>query len=337
MHYSSKYIVQILGIAVVFLALLFSGCERLTIPVEENNTVPPAVPSGLSVYYASDGLVILRWNQNNDVDILGYNIYRRINKTNFDFVEFTANNYFYDDSLNYSDIYYYRISAVNTSHKESFLTDSVSGQPKNQYKPAQPKYLSINARNRQGNLSVYLKWQPGYEYDIKQYNIYRGISEDFEVSSSSYAGSSATFFFEDKLNLQTGKTYFYKVTAVDKGDLVSTPSEPVNDIIYPVPELISPVNNAILNNLPVFKIRTLPYPATYKLVVQSNEYSNEIWSTTIQSDIINDTLNVDFYYYGIEYGSTYYWRVLTYSPNGSEANSISDLSSFIIKRPYGFQ
>jgi hypothetical protein len=337
MHYSSKNILLIFCLPVLFTALLFAGCERLTIPVEENNTVPPAVPSGLSVYYASDGLVILRWNENKDVDILGYNIYRRINKTNFDFIEFTANNYFYDDSLSYTDTYYYRISAVNTSHNESFQTDSIAAQPINRYKPSQPRYLSINARNRQGNLSVYLRWQPAYEYDIKQYNVYRGNTEDFEVNSSSYIGSSGTFFFEDKLNLQTGHTYFYKVTAVDKGDLVSTPSEPVNDIVYPVPELISPADNSILDNLPVFKIKTLPYPAVYKIVVQSNEYSNEIWSSTIQSDIINDTLSIDFYYYGIEYGTTYYWRVLTYSPNGSEANSISNLSSFIIKRQYGFQ
>ena len=337
MHYSSKNIILLYLASAILLAIIFAGCERLTIPVEENNKVPPAVPSGLSVYYSSDGLIILRWNKNKDVDILGYNIYRRINKTSFDFMEFTTNNYFYDDSLNYSDTYYYKISAVNTSHNESFTTDSVSARPINNYKPSQPRDLSINARNRQGILSVFLIWQPGYEYDIKQYNIYRGNAEDFEVSGSSYVGTSNTFFYEDKLNLQTGHTYFYKVTAVDKGELVSTPSESVNDIIYNVPELISPADNSILDYLPVFKIKTLPYPAIYKIVVQSNEYSNEIWSSTIQSDIINDTLNIDFYYYGIEYGAAYYWRVLTYSPNGSDANSISNLSSFRIKQPYSLQ
>jgi len=316
--------------------IILYGCERLTIPVNDNNLIPPAVPSGLSLYYASDGVVILHWFENKDPDILGYNIYRRINKTNFELISFTANNYFYDDSLGYGENYYYKISAVNTSKMESYPTDSVLAQPINRYKPAQPRYLSINARNWQGNLSVYLRWQPNYEYDIKQYNIYRGMTADFTVSGSSYVGSTSNFFFEDKTPLQIGITYFYKITAVDNGDLISVPSEPANDIIYPIAGMLSPANGSQIDYLPIFKIKTLPYPAVYKIIVQSNEYSGEIWSQTIQSDLLNDTLSVDFYYYGLDYGTSYYWRVLTYSPNGSEVNSISNFYSFILKPQNGY-
>lgn len=328
---SIKKMKKLVFFYLILVVMAFAGCERLTIPVNNSENIPPAVPTNLSIFYASDGEVILNWRSNNESDLLGYNIYKRTNKTNFVKIDFTANNYYYDLNLDYNETYYYKISAINNDNLESLQSDSVTAQPINRYKPALPKYLAINARNWQGNLSVFLKWRPNYEYDIKQYNIYRGTTQSFEADSLSLTGSSGNFFYEDTSQLHIGTIYYYKVRAVDKGGLISESSTSVSDEIYPMAELISPINNSLLEYITQFKFLSLPFNATYKLVVQTNEYSGEIWSKTFQSDISNDTINVDFDFYGIEYGTKYYWRVLTYSNNGTDANSISPLATFILK------
>ena len=40
----------------------------------ENDTVPPAVPTGLNAKAMNSG-IILNWNSNNETDLKGYNIY----------------------------------------------------------------------------------------------------------------------------------------------------------------------------------------------------------------------------------------------------------------------
>ncbi len=73
----------------------------------------------------------------------------------------------------------------------------------------------------------------------------------------------------------------------------------------------------------------LQTPATYKIVVQRNEYFDEFYDKTIFSNTTNDTLAIDFSPTYLYY-QTYYWRVITYSQS-SEPNSISKLYSFTLK------
>ncbi len=109
-------------------------------------------------------------------------------------------------------------------------------------------------------------------------------------------------------------------------------SQAATDQIYEIPRIIYPENNAAVSPFENFLIETIKVPATYQIIVQTNEFFGEIWNTTISSSKTDDTLTVRFnpdYIYSNKY---YYWRVVTFSQNNSEPNSISGLYKFIIKQ-----
>ncbi len=226
--------------------LFFYSCERPTNISNADDGIPPAVPSGLSVYFAGDGEIILDWQNNSEPDFDGYNIYRSTDDSIFNKIIFTKNNYFYDDTLSYDTIYFYKITAVDIWGTESAATSIVSAQPVNKNKPGTPRYLSTSARNWEDNRSIYLNWQANYDSDIKQYNIYRGTNINFSSDSSSLVGSSIEPEFTDTFNLNLYTIYYYKVRALDKGDLLSDESEIVNDQIVGIPEVIFPLDNVTI-------------------------------------------------------------------------------------------
>ncbi len=99
----------------VILITLFSlnSCNRQTNISGPASTLPPAVPVGVSIYYASDGEITVEWQQNQDVNLNGYNVYRKTDSTNFNLIFFTQNDYYFDDSLDYNTKYIYAISAID--------------------------------------------------------------------------------------------------------------------------------------------------------------------------------------------------------------------------------
>ena len=101
---------KIIRIASVLLLslLLYNGCERPTDTVDGSN-IPPAVPTGLYVYYASDGRITIDRQSSGERDVKGYNIYRRTDSTESKKIDYTSDSYYFDDSLEYNVIYYYKI------------------------------------------------------------------------------------------------------------------------------------------------------------------------------------------------------------------------------------
>ncbi len=96
--------------------------------------------------------------------------------------------------------------------------------------------------------------------------------------------------------------------------------------------MIFPKNNALVSPFENFIINAIQVPASYQIIVQTNEFFGEIWSTTISSLKTDDTLSISYnpdYIYSNKY---YYWRIVTFSQDNSEPNSISRLYKFIIKQ-----
>jgi hypothetical protein len=92
--------------------------------------VPPAKPTGLKAV-AGNNQIILIWDQNNEPDLLGYNIYRSNQtgrpptkyKTGIKLSDYT------DMLLSNGVKYVYQISAVDSSGNESAKTDMISAIP----------------------------------------------------------------------------------------------------------------------------------------------------------------------------------------------------------------
>ncbi|MFO7447753.1 MAG: hypothetical protein R6W90_15415 [Ignavibacteriaceae bacterium] len=313
----------------LLLALLAGSCERPTDSDIDNDNIPPEVPAGLRFYLATDGEIIIEWNRNSEPDIQGYNVYRKVNNSGFENISFTSNYYYYDDSLNYEDEYFYMITAVDIFGQESRPTGSISTKPINRYQPYPPRYIEINARNWEGNKSIYLNWEPSTDTDVAGYNIYRSESETFTADSLTLTGFSETTSFNDISVQDFYKKFYYRVKAVDKGGLLSDETNRVTDEIYEIPEVIIPANSSTTEYFGNFKIMAADVPATYKIVVQTNKYFGEFWSRTINSSVVNDTLEIGFNPRYLE-SREYFWRVITYSAS-SEPNSISPVYSFTIK------
>ena len=161
--------------------VMLAGCERNNPSDVTGDGLPPAVPEGVKIYSAYDGEIVIVWNSNVEIDLKGYNVYRSTDSTNFDFIDFSDQNFYLDDSLDYTTKYYYRVTAIDIDNRESEPSHEVSAVPKNQYRPYAPRFPEINARNWIDNISVYLTWDPGYETDIAGFYIYRGLAPEFAV------------------------------------------------------------------------------------------------------------------------------------------------------------
>ncbi len=321
-------IIYILSIFV----LLLSSCDRQINLTQSNNNIPPAVPTGLKVVYASDGEVGIVWNANSDADLLGYNVYRSTDSTNFTILGSTGNDFYLDDSLKYNQKYYYRITATNIWNQESLPSAEVSAEPLNYYPPAVPQGLNANARNWEGKISVYLSWRANFETDIKGYLVYRSTKENFSPDSSNLVGFSAGTDFSDTANLSLYTNYYYKIIAEDNGGLTSIPSAETNDLIYGIPDVIFPEDGASVAYFSSFSIKTIAVPAEYKIIVQENQFFGELWSKSFSTQVVNDTVNVTFDPLYINANTPYYWRIATYSNGNSDPNSVSPLYKFEIKQ-----
>lgn len=313
--------------------IILSGCERSIDLTSPDSGIPPAVPVELKVISAYDGAVLIGWQDNTEPDLKGYNVYRRINNSAFTLLAFTTNSYYFDDSLDYTTKYYYRVSALNSANRESHQSDSVIAQPLNVYAPGTPATLSftINARNWNNQKSVYLTWSPNSEGDVAWYYVYRSLNQTFSADSSTFIGKSPLTSFTDTTSVLLYTNYYYKLKAVDKGGLQSSDSRVIHDMILDVPAIIFPQNNSLVSYFSQFAIKTLNVPADYKIVVQTNQFFDEFWNTVVHSDVINDTLYIDFTPPYLYANVTYYWRVAAYTSNSSDPNSVSPLYQFTIK------
>ncbi len=313
---------------ILFLLLLY-GCQRNTNSDITGDNLPPAVPINVKIYSAYDGEIEIVWHANVETDLKGYNIYRSTDSTNFSFIDFSNQNYYLDDSLNYTTKYFYRITSIDIENLESEPSSVVSAEPKNIYPPLTPRFVTINARNWIGDISIYLSWDPGYETDIAGFYIYRSTTSGFTTDSTTLVGFSTTPDYSDTSGLSLLTTYYYKIKAVDKGNLESSPSYQVSDVILPIPDIVYPVGN-VRSNVLTFKFIALSVPATYKISLQSNPYFGEFWSKEITTNTINDTISVNFNGNGVDYNVNYYWRVSTYTIDDSNPNSISGLFNFML-------
>jgi len=310
--------------------LLSSGCERPSEYDQEDDGLPPAVPAGLYLYFASDGEVLFEWRSNNEADLKGYNVYKLTNDSQYIKIAFTPDNYFLDDSLDYDSTYFYRISAVDIWERESSLSQEINAKPENKHRPAAPRFVTINARNWESNLSVFLSWEPNSETDIAGYNIYRNTYSLFNPDSSSFIGYSDTESWNDTSDLSLLTDYYYRIRAVDKGGLIGSESFEVYDRILKMPEIVFPKDSEEMNFYGDFKFTAAGAPASYKIIVQSNIIIGTLWEKEFSSNLIDDTLEIKFDYPYVEQSKEYYWRIASYS-GSPEPNSITKLYKFKIR------
>ncbi|HEX2983044.1 MAG TPA: hypothetical protein VHO28_05810 [Ignavibacteriales bacterium] len=322
-------------IAAAFLTIfLIAGCERGDDAVSSDDGLPPSTPANFSLDYARDGEVLIYWDENNDFNLKGYEIFRSLGDTNnFNMIDIVApetyyhDNYYVDDSLSYDQNYFYKIRAVKYNGMASGFTNIITAKPENRNPPAINRNLYVYGRNWEGKKEVYLSWKNSSSSDVAGYNVYRSAQPEFTPNSSNKIGFATQNFYADTAALSELTQYYYVYQSVDKGGLTSKEfSYTASDLIHSSPEVITPVNGATLRDF-VFKFKGLKVPAIYEVVVQTNPYYGEVWRGQASDSGSNDEVTINFEYKGLYSGRFYYWRVITYS-NGESPNSISKIYNF---------
>jgi hypothetical protein len=196
-------------------------------------------PTGLTLATSQEA-ISLSWNEpsanvdgTTPVNLIGYNVYRStkkdqpaklLNKTPI------ADTNYKDRFFDFDTTYFYFVRSVsigtNADPVESGETNIVEITPKDIFPPKAPDGLTVAASTN----SVAIFFAVNTENDIAGYTVYR--SEDPDRPKSEWVKLTAdlikTNTFQDT-SAQTGKQYFYYVTATDLRGNVSEPSETVSD------------------------------------------------------------------------------------------------------------
>lgn len=168
------------------------------------------------------------------VNLLGYNVYRAdesltdpgnqpLNSTPISGTEYS------DKTFQFGTDYRYIVRSVSLgtggAQVESVNSNSVAVSPRDVFAPAAPERPSIAAPEpSSARLAIF--FAANKETDIAGYNIYR--STDPDLAKPNWTKLNATLltrttFQDDKV--ESGKTYYYYIIAVDKAGNASQPSE----------------------------------------------------------------------------------------------------------------
>ena len=94
-----------------------------------SDNVPPSTPTGLTAV-GGNANVVLSWNANNESDLSSYNLYKSTDGLSFSIYLTALTGVTYtDNNVTNGNIYYYKLTAVDTTGNESSQTSSVSATP----------------------------------------------------------------------------------------------------------------------------------------------------------------------------------------------------------------
>jgi fibronectin type 3 domain-containing protein len=172
------------------------------------------------------------------VNLLGYNVYRTIasqpetSQNPLNQEPLTATQY-QDKNFKFGEKYNYVVRSVSLGTEgkpvESLNSDSIPFAPVDTFPPAPPLNVSIGPAP--GRFSVF--WVANSEPDLAGYYLFR--STDPNLPKDKWTKLTPTLYtkttFADD-NVESGKTYYYYVIAVDNAGNKSEPSEVASE---PVP------------------------------------------------------------------------------------------------------
>lgn len=200
-----------------------------------------AAPASLSGFVSQDA-VNLKWEPSSanadgsmPANVIGYNVYRSdssaatgkiLNKTPVTEVSYPDRYFEFDRE------YFYFVRAVSVGANGIPLESSESNilriNPNDTFAPGAPTSITLAATPT--TISIFFPTNP--ENDVKGYRIYR--STDLNLKKSDWPLLTPLLLekntFQDT-DVESGKTYYYYLTATDKFNNVSDPSEIVSETI----------------------------------------------------------------------------------------------------------
>ncbi|HEV7680505.1 MAG TPA: hypothetical protein VGO68_00165 [Pyrinomonadaceae bacterium] len=170
------------------------------------------------------------------VNLLGYNVYRSADTESevsqaLNDAPLSGTQY-QDRNFKFGETYRYVVRAVSLGTEggqvESLNSNSISVSPRDTFAPSAPASITVAAAP--GRLSIFFPANP--EADIAGYNIYRATDPDLPKDkwSKLNAGLLTRTTFQDE-KVESGRRYYYYLTAIDQAGNVSPLSEVVSETV----------------------------------------------------------------------------------------------------------
>jgi fibronectin type 3 domain-containing protein len=192
----------------------------------------------------SEGGVTLSWQPptanidgSTPVNLLGYNVYR-VDEAQADVGQTPINNslisgtQFVDKTIKFGENYRYVVRSVSLGTEgaqvESLNSNALSVSTRDTFPPSPPEKISIVAAL--GRISLFFPANP--EPDIAGYDVYRSTDAAMPKDRWTKLNSSLltkTTFQDERVD--SGRRYYYYLTATDQAGNTSQPSEVVSEVV----------------------------------------------------------------------------------------------------------
>jgi hypothetical protein len=191
------------------------------------DSIPPAVPQGISAVVDTLGVVTLKWERGKEDDLLGYRVFR----ANFDSHEYgqvttsPVQEPLFIDTINLKTLtknIYYKVVAVDRHFNPSKFSDAVVVERPDIIPPSTPSFCNIQYRSGEG---VVLQWIRSSSEDVSKHVLYKRSSFDNSWKIVATTSDSTSRFVDTEV--PNKNTYEYVLVAQDRSGLVSKPSSPI--------------------------------------------------------------------------------------------------------------
>ncbi|HEX8521614.1 MAG TPA: choice-of-anchor D domain-containing protein [Tepidisphaeraceae bacterium] len=199
-------------------------------------TSAPTSPTGVNGS-VSNGIAI-DWNNNTEVNLAGYNVYRSSSssgpwtKLNTNGLLTTSD--YQDSGAPAGQTSYYKITAVDNVGNESGGGFANATRPADAIPPATPKGLTASAAVS-GNT---IAWSANSDSDLAGYNIYRANSAGGPFTKLNGSVLTGTSYFDG--SAPVGSTSYYQIKAVDTSNNESVAASIT--ALRPAPDTTAPAN-----------------------------------------------------------------------------------------------
>ncbi len=171
------------------------------------------------------------------VNLLGYNVYRVAESESISGQtpindSLVSGTQYQDKNFRFGESYRYVVRSVSLGTEggqvESLNSNAITVSPLDTFPPSAPTSITVAAAP--GRLSIFFPANP--EADIAGYNIYRSTDSDLpkdKWNKLNPALLTRTTFQDERV--ESGKRYYYYLTAIDQAGNVSPPSEVVSETV----------------------------------------------------------------------------------------------------------
>ena len=291
-----------------------------TIFSEVHDIVPPVKPAGLIVK-VDTGKIHLSWQKNKESDLMGYRIFRTINKEDKNnFILLNAepikeNNFTDKLPKNAKNKFLYKVIAMDSSFNKSEASEVVSVQMPDIIPPVKPLLKRLTNTEQ----TILIEWIPNKDADLRGYDLYRSTNKGSYAKINKEHISLKETKYTDK-NIESAAHYFYYLIAIDSANNFSQPSNVIEGynnfgMLDSGPKDLKAKYREDKKDIHLSWKQNSPKEAFTYLIYKKEEGNPQM------APLSGQVKNNEYYDKDIKLGKSYYYEVRAFDKAGNIARS----------------